>query len=217
MGRHSTGAETCEGSKRIDLSFLLKLKHFQKDRSISGTIKWTDKHGGDCGNIHIISYHTDEEKYLQLKYTLTDHRTQQKIDYDYKIMLTSVPSNLGKGEVLYFLCPETGKRCKILYMAYGSHKWKSRAAYPHRIYYDSQTSAKKSIENDRYWAITKRLEKLEGQRYQKLTYKGQPTKRALLLERLRKEQAYYDRVRWGLHNFPLSLQRSLKRELGRSG
>src|SRR5690606_5372971 len=98
--------------------------------------------GQETGNITIISHWSKGERFIRLVYTLTDYSTKDKIKYDYKINLVSVKSNLGKGEILYFECPVTKNRCRILYMAYGSHIWKSRKAYRNRLYYPSQIYSK---------------------------------------------------------------------------
>ena len=108
MGRWSTGAETCQGSKRIELSFLIKKGYLQKGRRTQGSIEWTHN-GRPNGDIKIFCSYT-EEKFIRLVYKLTDHREGKEYNYDYKIYLTSIPSNLGKGEVLYFICPETRKK-----------------------------------------------------------------------------------------------------------
>ena len=34
---------------------------------------------------------------------------------NYKVYLTSTPSNLNRGEIWYFICPQTKKRCRKLY------------------------------------------------------------------------------------------------------
>jgi hypothetical protein len=67
-------------------------------------------------------------KIHQAYYTLTKP-SGEEFKLDYKIQLTSIPSNLGRGEVLYFVCPTSGRRARILYRAYGSHYFKSRQAY----------------------------------------------------------------------------------------
>ena len=168
MGRWSTGVETTSGVKRIELSYLLKNKYIQKDCAISGSINWTN--GSSIG---IKTEYHKEENYIRLIYTNTDS-TGQKKDFDYKIQLVTVPSNLGKGNVLYFVCPVSGERCRILYKAYGSDIWKSRNSYRNRIYYPDQ------IENKRF-RIFKNLfnDKVLESLYQKKRkshYKGKPTR-----------------------------------------
>lgn len=195
MGRRATGAECCEESKRIELSYLLRKKYLDKGEKRAGKINWTCR-GEPSGNIWLYAYWTETEKYIRLLYTLTDRSSGETIDYDYQIQLVSVPSNLGKGEVLYFLCPESGKRCRILYCAYGYHKWKSREAYSHRLYYQCQTASKLNYANDRYWAIKRRLERLEAQPYHKRIYQGSVTRTAIRRQWLSLKKDQWDWERW---------------------
>ena len=110
MGRRSTGALTTREAFRIELSYLLKNGYIQKGNHIIATLSWTN---GSW--IRIESKYTEEERYLRVKYTLTDSRDGKKHELDYKISLYAKPSNLGKGEVLYFVYPFTHRRCTILY------------------------------------------------------------------------------------------------------
>ncbi len=174
MGRYSTGAIETDSACRIEMSYLLKNGFLQKGKTISWRMSWT---GGS--NISITGSNTPAGKYIRLQYTLTE-REGTAHEYDYKIMITSVPSNLGKGEVLYFICPVSGKRCRILYKAYGYHKWKSREAYQNRLYYPGQRSSKLERHPVRYFIIqnSKRYKELLSKMYgkhSKLTYKGKPT------------------------------------------
>ncbi len=95
---------------------------------------------------------------LELDYTKTIEGEKRKINY--KIQSETLSSNLGKGEIYYFVCPFSFKRCKVLYMGYGSLYFKSRKAYRHRIYYASKLSSYLDKHNDKYWSLERRLEKL---------------------------------------------------------
>ena len=204
MGRNSTGAITEGAALRIELSYLIKKGFIKKDCLKSGTLSWTNG-----SNIRFQSnYYAPEGNYLRLIYTNTD-RNGEKTDHDYKIQLTTVPSNLGKGEVLYFICPVTHKRCRVLYCCYGSPIWKSRFAYHNRIYYQSQVSSKRSYWNDMYWEFEKKIKNLESNRRKQYTYKGKPTKFAVRLQKLQALQDCYDQMRWSASAFPLSLRRSI--------
>ncbi|MEM9822962.1 MAG: hypothetical protein AAF985_17920 [Bacteroidota bacterium] len=203
MGRQRTSAQSCENSHRIELSFLLKEGYLRKNEYKSGGISWINRFGRITSNVHIATANFAHEKYLSLSYTITDRYTKKRRNYNCKIELTSIPSNLGKGEVLYFLCPKTGKRCRALYSAYGYPKWKSREAYPHRLYYELQRSSKYNLANNRYWAITHRLDKILHEKHLTLSYNNQPTKKAQLIERLIDKQQYYNRERFQLSNAPI--------------
>jgi len=190
MGRYSTGAITTGEVKRIELSYLLRQGYIQKGCEIQGTISWTDD-----SNISFESKLTGDEAYLRLIYTNTNSYTGEKTNHDYKVYLTTIPSNLGKGEILYFVCPVTGKRCRILYKCYGSFIWKSRTAYRHRIYYASQQCSKYYYHNTRYWAIDKELEKCY-KRSRRSHYKGKPTRLIKRVEQLEERKQYHDMMRY---------------------
>ena len=57
-----------------------------------------------------------------------------------KRQLTSIPSNLGKGVVWYFICPFTWKRCRKLYLL--DERFMHRSALPSEMY-ECQTQSKK--------------------------------------------------------------------------
>ena len=213
MGRNSKGAATCKEVQRIELTDLLKRKLIQKGKRLSFSYGWTNSNGKDVGNIWMTTYLGEDEKYLRLQYSLTNNKDGQKYDYDYKIYLTSVPSNLGKGEVLYFLCPVSGKRCRKLYRAYGYHKWKSRTAYQNRLYYGSQLSSKLDKANDNYWALNRQLEKMEAAKHYPLSYNGIPTKRQQRMERLTEKMEYWDYLRWQPSSFPAFFKNHLEKKL----
>ncbi len=204
MGRSSTGAYCCKDVTRIELSYLLKKKILVRGQRNHTSLVWTNAQNEKVSSIQLLANWTEDEgRYIRLKYTLTKYGTGEQFDYDYKIYLTSVPSNLGKGEVLYFLCPVSNRRCRVLYRAYGYHKWKSREAYDNRLYYECQLSSKLDYANDRYWKLKRQLDKIYEEKYIKYFYKGKPTKRALRIKKTEEERDYWDGERWELHNLPL--------------
>lgn len=180
MARYPTGAEITNEIERIELKYLLKNGFIKKDKTAHGSMAWTS------GNkVSFISKYTTDEAYFLLYYKIVSTGKE----YFYKIHLTKVASNLGVGEVLYFVCPETQKRCRILYRAYGSKTWKSRFAYKQRIYYKSQIASG-------FWSCLNRYEET-GKLLTQLTptikkqhYKGRltvPQKRANYLINRRKQ------------------------------
>lgn len=96
--------------------------------------------------------------------------------YRQTISIEYVPSNLGKGELPFFVCPYTGKRSKIIYMIPGSGAFRSRAALKGTIYYPLQACTARYRANTRYFAIKRRLDRLTNKR-DALNYNGHPTKR----------------------------------------
>jgi len=200
MGRASTGALTTGEVKRIELSFLLRGKYIRKGEEVQAQLCWT---GGST--IGFRAVYNDEEKYIRLIYSFTSgiHEGEKM---DYRINLTTLPSNLGKGEVPYFICPSTGRLARVLYFCYGSTIFKCRKAYSHRIYYQSQQSSKLNYHNDRYWKLEKELKELRAES-RKATYQGKPTKLRKRIASLQAKQDYHDIMRWKI--LPKSLQKHL--------
>jgi hypothetical protein len=188
MGRRSSGSMTTNAACRIELSYLLKKGYIVQGSYQNGILGWTNG-----SNIGIETSYTDE-KYIRLRYTNTNF-SNEKTDFDYKIYLHEAPSNLGKGNVLYFICPSSGLYCRILYKCYGSPIWKSRLAYRSRIYYQSQVSSKIDRFNDRFWQLDTRLKDLQ-EKPVKSHYRGKKTRLIQRIERLENLQDYYDEMRW---------------------
>lgn len=205
MGRPSTGAWTCGEAKPLRLPYLIKKGYFSKGALVSGVLTWTDWRGDERGSISIFCSWVNDDIYMRLSYTHTDSQGRKE-DFNYKIQLTTVPSNLGKGKVLYFICPASGKRCRILYKAYGYDKWKSREAYRNRLYYEAQISSKRDYANTRYWTLQRQIEKFKSEKQMTYIYNGKVTKRAIRLQRMEGKQLNWDIIRWSPVSFPKSLQ-----------
>lgn len=184
MGRHSTGAQTIGQALRIELSYLLKQGYIKKGYGYTGLMSWNNG-----SNISVKTLYTDKEKYVQLTYSNKSNH------FDYKIELITIPSNLGKGELLYFVCPVTYKPCRILYLAYNSEIFKSRSAYKNRIYYDQQIDSKLNRHINRYFELEKRLEK-HTTKIKKTHYKGNKTRTLKKFERLQTSIEKEDFLRW---------------------
>ena len=193
MGRNRTGAIFTSEARRLDLSFLIKRRLLQKNATIQGVINWNIR-DEPTGSMTVLTSHTPDEKYIRVSYTVTDFYGVAT-SLDYKIDLVEVDSNLGKGKVLYMVCPESGKRSRILYLAYGAKKFKCRDAYQNRLYFSTQKCSKTDIWNTKYFEIESKLEKFGNLRTK--THKGKPTKRALRFDRLMIERNYCDNQRWG--------------------
>ena len=97
------------------------------------------------------------------------------------MQLVSVPSNLGKGVIWYFVCPHTGKRCRKLYLAdtYFYHREAFKGCM-----YEKQTQSKKSRYLDKTIGAYFKSDQLYEQLYKKnfkKQYAGKPTKKYLKL------------------------------------
>ena len=206
MGRDRTGAIFTSEARRLELSFLLKKGFIKKNARIQGTINWSIR-DEPTGNMAILSNYTSDEKYIRVSYTATDLKGV-KTDYNYQIDLVEVDSNLGKGKVLYMICPESGKRCRILYLAYWANKFKCREAYQNRLYFSTQKCSKLDFWNTKYFEMVSKIEKFGSLRT--TTHKGKPTKRALRFDRLMIERNYCDNQRWGEFGMTKSMLKALR-------
>jgi len=177
-------AVTTTSCNRIELGYLKKHNLLVKGKVISSLLSWNNG-----SSISVTSYYTEEDKYLQLNYTINE-----ELKVAYKVHLTERPSNLGKGKVLYMVCPFSGNPCRKLYMAHGSTQFRSIKAYNNRIYYRGQLSSSKNY-NDKYWSLLNHLESKPTKRNQ-THYNGVPTKRYLREIELENKLEYFDELRW---------------------
>lgn len=184
MGRCNTGAITTKECLRIELSYLLKSKLIQKNKKIASELSWTSG-----AKISIITCLKENDKYIRLIYTNTSN--EKKSDFDYKINLRSLKSNLGVGEVLYFECPTSGKRCRVLYSAHGCPQFKSRNAHTNKIYYNCQIQSKYDYWCNRYWDTEKKLHELKKVKHKKC-YRGRLTKPIQRIKAMEKRLDYYE-------------------------
>lgn len=194
MGRRTTTARTAESVCKLDLRIMLKDGTIQKDEHLGGTISW--ERGG---SISFESKLYENEKYLRIAHTTTD-RQGNKTNYDYKIQLVSVPSNLGKGQVLYFKCPTTGKRARVLYSTYGNdmyvHRDYYKDHYGQRIFYNSQIASKDWYNNTMYFNYKRQVASFEKYlltfKQWKRTYRGKETKHFKRLRQLKEKMQYHN-------------------------
>ena len=203
MGRYRTGAITTAECMRLEIDKLVKQGLLKKGHEYASNITWTN---GSA--IFITTKYNENEMYLQLRYSNKSKPGELYRVCDYKIRLDTVPSNLSKGEIMYFICPETGRRCKILYMAYGKPKFMCREAFNKRLYYPLQLASKLSIYNDRFWQLERKLEPLLAQR-DTYRYNGKITHRAQRIDRLIAEQNKMDEMRFSYAACPTWLRKEL--------
>jgi hypothetical protein len=152
---------------------LSKLKEFgYLHGSKQGVLKW-----GDAAKISIAVSILPEKKYLELDY---NYRGQPR---KYRIEIVSMPSNLGRGEVLYFLCPQTMKRCRVLYCVRGY--FLHREAFPDAMY-KKQTLSKSGKRFRATIADIFKVGELNDElnkKHRKTHYKGRKTKRIIRIEK----------------------------------
>ncbi len=153
--------------KTIDLSDLKKWKYLKPNIKKSGVITWS-RNGVKTSSINITSDTTNlDNQFVTLSYNYEDKPIK------YNVSLVSVASNLGKGDVLYFLCPHTGKRCRKLYFynGYFLHREAGSGLY------ECQTYSKKNRELIKILFEKEEAEKELYKPYFKRYYNGRPTKR----------------------------------------
>lgn len=173
MGRYSRGVQTVDSAMRLELTFLMKQGYLIKGQKVRSKIKWPN---GcqiglecDCRNYY--------DMFLRLSYIVTNQDGTNAHE-DYKVKIEAIPSNLGRGYVLYFVCPVNGSLCRKLYLAYGSLVFKARTAYNNRLYYPQQKDSKVSriLSSPKYYEDKQKEFNLKRS-YP--TYKGKPTKRSV--------------------------------------
>ncbi|WP_417237217.1 hypothetical protein [Bizionia paragorgiae] len=194
-------AETVSGSCCIDMRFMQRNNYIIRNKDTQGVLEWTR---GDLVNFYCNM--SGEDKYLQVKYRSTNRKGEYSI-LDYKIPIVEVASNLGSGTILYFLCPESGNRSRILISAYGEPKFINREYYETkhglRIYYGCQKTSKSDYHNTRYFDIKRKVVKLElelKEKHRNTHYRGKPTKEQSYLRKLKSELNYHDLKRLQIFN-----------------
>jgi hypothetical protein len=200
MGRPYTGADTVYSSPRLELSQLRKAGYFRKRAEVSGTWSWTN---GDA--VRILTKWIGAEVVMELRLTWTHPHTGEAEEVHQRITVVSKPSNLGRGHVLYFICPQTGRACRILYRAYHARTFRSRWGFSYRLYYPSQTCGKLNRWDETYWNAERHLERSKGKRNPG-TYRGKPTKRSKRRERLLEQLIRADEARWSPACWPIRLR-----------
>ena len=96
---------------QINISKLKEWNYLNPEQLKSGTLTWSSN-GEKTASIS-ITVNTNDRPYIELDYKSNDEPRK------YKVSLVSIPSNLGKGKIWYFLCPQTLKRCRKLYSISG--------------------------------------------------------------------------------------------------
>lgn len=173
MPRYSS-ASLYEDALKVSSRRLRELGYFREDYHFkSGTLTWS-QFDEPYASINIAAY-MYTEPCITLSYNYGGEPRR------YNISLVSLPSNLGKGKVWYFLCPHTGKRCRVLYFIEGY--FMHREASSSRIY-KSQTRSQFSRAFDKIFDPAygkQRIHDELNQPYFKTHYAGRPTKRYVWL------------------------------------
>ena len=168
---------------QISISKLKEWEYLNPEQIKSGTLNWSSN-GNPTGSISILVNTHSEQPYIELDYKYRDEPR------NYKVSLVFMPSNLGKGLIWYFLCPQTNKRCRKLYSIGGY--FLHREAF-NDCMYETQTQSKKYRQLDKTLGAYFRTDDLYSQLYQKhfkKTYAGKPTKKYLrIMEQIQKAES----------------------------
>lgn len=159
---------------KLNITDLRKWKYLEKGYYKKGSVEFSSN-GNNRGNITIY-VDTRAEKYtITLIYSYNGQGVKYSID------IVSLPSNLGKGKVFYFVCPVTQKRCRKLYCIGG--EFLHREAFKGCMY-ESQTYSKtyRSLNKTigAFFRSDRHYDTIYSKHFKK-TYAGKPTKRYLKL------------------------------------
>lgn len=173
---------------QLNISKLKQWGYLQPGQFKSGTLTWSSTRLGgikeERGSISIRVNTDSPQPYVELDYKFRDEPRK------YRVMLASLPSNLGKGRVWYFLCPSTNKRCRKLYSIGGY--FLHREAF-NGCMYESQTQTKKWREMEKVYGCYFDSDKCYTELYKKhfkKFYNGKPTKRYLkLMETIKQSES----------------------------
>lgn len=175
MAKFSSFPTLLDQAKTLSITKLKEWGYLQPGQRKKGTITWS-VNGNKTGIIDIAVF-TDLTKpcvYLEYRYNGKP--------MEYFVELVSIPSNIGKGRVWYFLCPHTKKRCRNLYLVAG--KFLHRDAFAGCMY-ESQTRSHKNRGlirlYDRYFFKEKAFDQINSKHF-KTHYAGKPTKRYVKLQ-----------------------------------
>ena len=155
---------------QINIQYLKKIGYLKENSICNGALIWSSR-GNKTGSINISVNTLTEEPFAKLEYKYKEE------DISYRVKLTTLPSNLNKGRIWYFICPQTNKRCRKLYLIgkYFFH----RDAFVGAMYY-SQTHSKFHQSLVAFHKIDLLKEKLNA-KYFKEHYAGKQTKKYISL------------------------------------
>ena len=183
MPKFANYPTTIEDVKTISLTKLKEWNYLNYGTK-SGVISWS-RLGEVHSRINIVVCINEYSSYLLFDYNCNNELR------NYKVNIIKVPSNLGKGEVMYFVCPRTGKYCRKLY--FNNSYFLHREAFT-GLMYQNQIESKKSRELFKLFNCIHLSDEVYEERYKKYFkthYNGKPTKRYLKLEnKIRRAESF---------------------------
>lgn len=196
MGRPYTGAQTTASALRITTRDVLGSGVQDPTKRVEVLLKWPSGH-----LVKITSAPGGGR-------IVVDFTSAQGERFTHPVELATVPSNLGRGEVVYFRCPRSGRRARILYRAYGSRAFLHRKALQLPLYHPAQVEAKLERIDGQIHRTEAKLERLRRGRRQ-TTYMGRTTKRTARREAAVERLVELEEARWSVDNMPKRLVKIL--------
>lgn len=177
MGLSYSVGSLFDEALQIHASKLNRWKYFEEGEIKSGSLTWSLR-GNKTGSISFRTNLKVSSPFIELDYTSSG----QPINY--KVFLERVKSNLNKGSIWYFICPVTGKKCRILYGI--GQGFFHREAFK-KCYYETQTYSSKSRTLcklvDTAFGAEKAYDKIYKKHFKKF-YANKPTRRYQTLLKL---------------------------------
>ena len=159
---------------QLKIADLKRWKYLTAGQIISGLVTWS-RNGNKTGEISIQVNMQGAQPFVELDYSFKGEARK------YSVLLTSSTSNLKAGEIWYFVCPKTNKRCRKLYSIGGY--FLHREAFKGCMY-ETQTRTKKVRAIDKRLGFYFKFDELYrqlNQKHLKRSYAGKPTKKYLRL------------------------------------
>jgi radical SAM superfamily enzyme YgiQ (UPF0313 family) len=166
-------------------------------------VRWTK--GNVIIDSIIVEYHNGLNKRLKLTFFVGTPEGYLELQEQF-VKIIEIESNLGKGKILYFLCPITGRRCRKLYKKEKEYNWQCRQAYNDRIYYPLQLCSKSQSYDAKYYAYSQWYDRLSNGK-NTARYDGKLTKRHLRRMEINDKQS----LMFGLRFTPLAMNLKLRR------
>jgi hypothetical protein len=181
MAKYYTFPTLFDEVLQISISDLKRMKYLAPNTIKYGKIQWS-RSGSQTAEISILINTYDG--FIEFDYNYN------QMPVKYEIRLISLPSNIGKGNVWYFECPHTKKRCRKLYCVGGY--FLHRTAFKGCMY-DSQTKSKEARTQIKMIKAVFGTDDLYNQlygKYFKRAYAGKPTKKCIKLrEKIRRAES----------------------------
>lgn len=169
MGRYGNYPKTVDECLTVSITKLKEWGYLNFLGTKSGSITWS-RIGEQHSSIGISVLNNGFNKYLTLNYNSNGEPR------NYTVQIIAKPSNLGKGEVLYFVCPYTKKLCRKLYLHSGY--FYHRDAFG--LMYQKQLESKKNRDILKLFEACHISDDVYFERYKKYFkthYNGKETKR----------------------------------------